>query len=171
MSLVHGRSSRCCVTSFAQVKTSSVGLLTVTVLLACASAQAGAVPLLETLQAEASHVRAGRAARLDLSAPRITTAGTHPQALRLDTVPASGSSPGMTGVRDLLEPEPADSLTPRTELNVRWQSSPGLVRVARKFRRNGLPVVRLWASGRNLLAIGINPQGKPGVYFTQTDPD
>jgi hypothetical protein len=136
---------------------SSVGLLTVTLLLACGSVQAASVPGLETLQAGANRVRAGRAAGLDLSGPRMTTAGTHPEALRLDTVRAWGSIPGVTGVRDALEPEPADSLTPRTEFNVRRQSSSELVHVARKFQRTGLPVVRLWASGRNLLAIGANP--------------
>jgi hypothetical protein len=49
---------------------------------------------------------------------------------------------------------------------VRWQK-PELERVVRSFRRTGLPIVHLWGSGRNVLAIGLNPHGVPGVYFTQ----
>jgi hypothetical protein len=59
---------------------------------------------------------------------------------------------------------------------IRWQNNPSfvnpkLVSLARNFRHNGLPIVHLWESGRNLLAIGLNPHGKPGIYFTQQLPD
>ena len=61
---------------------------------------------------------------------------------------------------------------------IHWQNqnnpsfvSPKLASLARNFRHNGLPVVHLWQSGRNLLAIGLNPHGKPGIYFTQQLPD
>ncbi len=53
---------------------------------------------------------------------------------------------------------------------VRWQK-PELERVVRSFRRTGLPVVHLWGSGRNVLAIGLSPHGVPGIYFTQKLPD
>jgi hypothetical protein len=49
--------------------------------------------------------------------------------------------------------------------------SPKVASLARNFRHNGLPIVHLWQSGRNLLAIGVNPRGKPGIYFTQQLPD
>jgi hypothetical protein len=49
--------------------------------------------------------------------------------------------------------------------------SPQVASLARNFRHNGLPIVHLWQSGRNLLAIGLNPHGKPGIYFTQQLPD
>jgi hypothetical protein len=45
--------------------------------------------------------------------------------------------------------------------------SPEWVRAARNFRRNGLPLVRLWESGHGLVALGLNPHGVPGIYFTQ----
>jgi hypothetical protein len=55
---------------------------------------------------------------------------------------------------------------------IKWESTPAnvnprIVSLARNFRHNGLPIVHLWGSGRNLLALGLNPHGKPGIYFTQ----
>jgi hypothetical protein len=60
--------------------------------------------------------------------------------------------------------------------SIRWQNnpsfvSPKLASLARNFRHSGLPIVHLWQSGRNLLAVGLNPHGKPGIYFTQQLPD
>jgi hypothetical protein len=52
-----------------------------------------------------------------------------------------------------------------------WQKRTEIERVVRNFRHNGLPLVRLWGEGRNLLAIGLNPHGVPGIYFTQKLPD
>ena len=49
---------------------------------------------------------------------------------------------------------------------VRSQRYPQLARLVRDYRRNGLPVARLWASGHGLLAIGLSPRGVPGLYFT-----
>ena len=53
-----------------------------------------------------------------------------------------------------------------------WQDgsapiSPTLVNLARNYHREGLPVVRLWQADRNVVAIGLNPHGVPGIYFTQ----
>jgi hypothetical protein len=64
----------------------------------------------------------------------------------------------------------------RLAFPIRWQNntgivSPRVVSLARNFRRNGLPVVHLWESGRNLLAIGFNPHGVPGIYLTQKMPE
>lgn len=53
---------------------------------------------------------------------------------------------------------------------VRWQK-PEVERVVRSFRRTGLPIVHLWGSGRNVLAVGLSPHGVPGIYFTQKLPD
>ena len=55
---------------------------------------------------------------------------------------------------------------------IKWENTPAnlnpkIVNLARNFRHNGLPIVHLWGSGRNLLALGLNPHGKPGLYFTQ----
>jgi hypothetical protein len=53
---------------------------------------------------------------------------------------------------------------------VRWQK-PEIERVVRNFRHQGLSLVHLWGSGRNVLAIGLSPHGVPGIYFTQRVPD
>lgn len=62
--------------------------------------------------------------------------------------------------------------SPRVGFPSRWQKtpanlSPQVVSLARNFRRNGLPILRLWGSGRNLVAVGLSPRRVPGVYFTQ----
>jgi hypothetical protein len=56
---------------------------------------------------------------------------------------------------------------------VRWQKEPEIIRKARSFRRQGLPLVHLWQSdsGEHLLAIGLNAHGVPGIYLTQKVPD
>ena len=58
----------------------------------------------------------------------------------------------------------------RTGLDLRWRETreiagPEIVSLIRNYRRDGLPVVQLWQSGQNLLAIGVNPHGLPGIYF------
>ncbi len=57
-------------------------------------------------------------------------------------------------------------------LDIRWRESreivgPDMVSMIRNYRRDGLPVVHLYQSGQNLLAIGVNPHGLPGIYFTR----
>jgi hypothetical protein len=64
----------------------------------------------------------------------------------------------------------------RVAFAIHWQTDPPIVSpkvasLARNFRHNGLPIVHLWQSGRNLLAIGLNPHGKPGIYLSQQLPD
>ena len=56
--------------------------------------------------------------------------------------------------------------------DIRWRESreivsPDVVSMIRNYRRDGLPVVHLYQSGQNLLAIGVNPHGLPGIYFTR----
>jgi hypothetical protein len=46
--------------------------------------------------------------------------------------------------------------------------SPTLIRMARNYHREGLPVVKLWQADRNMVSIGLNPHGMPGIFFTQT---
>jgi hypothetical protein len=56
---------------------------------------------------------------------------------------------------------------------IRWQKEPELLRQARAFRHQGLPLVHLWKSdsGEHLLAIGLNGHGVPGIWLTQKVPD
>ncbi|HEV7432707.1 MAG TPA: hypothetical protein VGN77_06655, partial [Steroidobacteraceae bacterium] len=58
------------------------------------------------------------------------------------------------------------------EFAIAWRESreivsPDVVSLVRNFRRNGLPIVHLYQSDRNLLAIGLNNHGMPGIYFTR----
>ena len=55
---------------------------------------------------------------------------------------------------------------------IRWRESrgianPDIVALVRNYRRIGLPLVHLWESDTNLLAIGLNSHGIPGIYFTR----
>jgi hypothetical protein len=45
--------------------------------------------------------------------------------------------------------------------------SPEVVSRVRNLRRSGLPIVHLWQSNNNVVALGLSPRGIPGVYFTQ----
>jgi hypothetical protein len=136
----------------------------------CAHAGGLANQVLQRAPASAAVHAAGHA--LQLPSPRLAvldaqregqlkTASTNfraaPQALNLDTDAA------------------AEAAT-RTAFPIRWQStplnvSPEVVHIAKHFRHEGLPLVRLWQSGRNLLHIGLNGHGMPGVWFTQRGAD
>jgi hypothetical protein len=66
----------------------------------------------------------------------------------------------------------------RASFPIRWQKyselvNPEVERMARNFRREGLPLVRLWqsGSGEHLVAVGLNPHGVPGIWLTQKVPD
>ena len=54
---------------------------------------------------------------------------------------------------------------------IQWRESreivgPELVSRIRNYKRDGLPVVRLWEAGQSRVAIGFNTHGMPGIYFT-----
>ena len=137
--------------------------------LACASTAVGntrADP-----PAASQRARAGHTGALDLSGPRMTTGGRRQSPLRLDAPRAASSVAAAISPR-----RPAAESYARASFAIRWQSSPEWVspewvRAARNFRRNGLPLVRLWESGRGLVALGLNPHGVPGLYFTQKIPN
>jgi hypothetical protein len=46
--------------------------------------------------------------------------------------------------------------------------SPHLVTLVRNYHHDGLPVVKLWQADRNMVSVGLNPHGVPGIFFTQT---
>jgi hypothetical protein len=77
------------------------------------------------------------------------------------------------GDRDTGQPDVRVERPARVAFTIRWQPPPGvkLQQLVRKFRRTGLPVLRLWQSGHSVLAFGLNPRGVPGLYLTRTDPD
>jgi hypothetical protein len=53
---------------------------------------------------------------------------------------------------------------------IAWERRSDIERAVRNFKQNGLPIVRLWGSGRSSLALGVNPKRVPGIYFTQALP-
>jgi hypothetical protein len=103
---------------------------------------------------------------LDLAGRRMPWAASRAQELRFSAQPALRTY--SAGDIRLADESAASAAGP---ISIHWQSKPEIVRVARQLRRNGLPIVRLWQSGPNLLAIGISPHGVPGIYFTQKGPD
>ena len=73
--------------------------------------------------------------------------------------------------RQFANTEPGAESRPQPTFVIHWQNKPDLLRVARNLRRNGLPLISLWRSGRSLAAIGLSPRGVPGLYFTQKAQD
>ena len=54
---------------------------------------------------------------------------------------------------------------------IQWRESreiagPEIISRIRNYKRDGLPVVQLWESQQSRVAIGLNPHGVPGIYFT-----
>jgi hypothetical protein len=137
---------------------------------------AGVVDSRAAPTAASQRARLAHGTALNLSGPQMAPMGARNQPpLPLDAPRPSLLLAGTISLRqpahDTLGPERAVESSARAAFAIRWHSSPELVRVARRFRRNGLPMVRLWESGRGLLAIGLNPHGVPGIYFTQKVPD
>jgi len=102
---------------------------------------------------------------LDLAAPPMQPVSEFGRPLRFDQVRGSSASANTTRqfTRTALDVE----FGPKSALEIHWQTRPELVRIARNFRRTGLPVVSLWHSGRGIVALGLSPRGVPGLYFTQ----
>jgi hypothetical protein len=111
----------------------------------------------------------GSRGALNLSLPAIS--GPTPRVQRFEASSHVSARPQDWSVH----PGPIDANADgpsRVAFAIHWQDevpfvSPKVASLARNFRHDGLPLVHLWHSGRNLLAIGLNPHGKPGIYFTQ----
>ncbi len=43
----------------------------------------------------------------------------------------------------------------------------GVEGFARRVRREGLPIARLWENKSSLVSLGLNQRGKPGLWFVQ----
>jgi hypothetical protein len=135
--------------------------------LAATAATAGAPAALTTTLGP-GRISAPRA--LDLSAPRAGPMSEQERSLRLDQ--SRGTSPTVNAQkRQFANTELGVESRPQPTFVIHWQNRPDLLRVARNLRRNGLPVVSLWRSGRSLAAIGLSPRGVPGLYFTQKAQD
>jgi hypothetical protein len=59
------------------------------------------------------------------------------------------------------------------EFGINWREGSNIVNPreivshAHNLRRTGLPIVHLWQSNKNLVALGLSPRGVPGVYFSE----
>lgn len=114
-------------------------------------------------------------------------AAAHPAMISLNALhPSLGSAhPAMPldvprqNTLDLRAPAP--QLAPAEEVlpgmhnpqGLHWEDasapvSPRLITLARNYHHDGLPVVKLWQANRNMVSIGLNPHGVPGIFFTQT---
>jgi hypothetical protein len=104
---------------------------------------------------------------LDLAAPQLRPVSELGQLLRFDQ--ARGSSATANATRQSTQTNFDVESRPQSAFVIHW-TRPGVVIIARNFRRSGLPVVTLWhagGGGRGLLALGLSPRGVPGIYFTQ----
>jgi hypothetical protein len=43
----------------------------------------------------------------------------------------------------------------------------GVAAMAQRFRREGLPLARLWENHTALVSLGLNSKGKPGIWLVQ----
>ena len=104
----------------------------------------------------ALHARVDLLARpqLSLDAPRPNTLNLHEARPHL---PAADSAEAL----------------PHNPQGLHWEDAsapvnPHLISLARNYHHDGLPVVKLWQADRNMVSIGLNPHGVPGIFFTQT---
>lgn len=105
----------------------------------------------------ALHPRVDLAARpqLSLDAPRPNTLNLHE------------AQPRLPAAVDLVE------TAAHNPHGLHWEDAsapvnPHLITLARNYHHDGLPVVKLWQADRNMVSIGLNPHGVPGIFFTQT---
>jgi hypothetical protein len=91
-----------------------------------------------------------------------------------ETTTASIAGASIAGPADANAPERvAASHAARGEFPIHWRESreiagPELVSRIRNYKRDGFPIVQLWqsTSDQSRVAIGVNPHGLPGIYFT-----
>jgi hypothetical protein len=142
-------------------------------LLASAAVMAGPLSnLARNIQGGGGHKTgaAPRVAAMSLAALRPNLGGSRPQ-MALDAPRANALNLHEAQPR-LPPPEgvPAGMHTPQ---GLHWEDAsapvnPHLISLARNYHHDGLPVVKLWQADRNMVSIGLNPHGLPGIFFTQT---
>ena len=137
---------------------------------------APAAPVMAGLSAERSAVHGAHAApALQLPSPRLAVINAERRGLHLESNhPAEFFRTPEERVQ--LTYAAAGASETRVAFPIRWQNlpvpvSPELVHIVKHFRHEGLPLVRLWQSGRNLLHVGLNGHGTPGIWFVQRSPD
>ncbi len=94
---------------------------------------------------------------LDLRAPGIDELGPSPAPAHRGFSPGT---PGEFSARDGSLPD-LGSRAGETRVMSRAES------LVRHFRREGLPLARLWETRSTLVSLGLNPKGKPGLWFVR----
>ncbi len=118
------------------------------------------------LAAKSARMQSGRLdfSRLDLRPPdsAVSVAEAHPVASETMAFPSFKR-------QNALEADRASNDLPALgNSNVRIMSKPE--EIARRVRREGLPLARLWESHSALLSLGLSPRGKPGLWLIQKLP-
>lgn len=124
-----------------------------------------------------THSRVQRATPVDIAAPALAMIRLKARVTPFDE-PHTESTLHVE-YRDLqnaadrgAEHQPTDAAGPAGPLALHWREShgivgPDVVKLARNYHRDGLPIVHLWQSDHSMLALGLNPHGVPGLYFTR----
>ena len=78
------------------------------------------------------------------------------------------------GIHRTPAPGVAEDEQDRSEAHfpIEWRAGPEIVdkdlaSLIKNYHRNGLPLVHLWQSEKNMVALGLNRHGLPGIYFTR----
>jgi hypothetical protein len=142
------------------------------VLLTCAAAMAGPLSNL------AANIQGGSIHKTG-TAPRVAAMSLAALRPNLGVRPQMALDAPRPNALNLHEPQPR---LPSPEAAVagihnpqglHWEDAsapvnPHLISMARNYHHDGLPVVKLWQADRNMVSIGLNPHGVPGIFFTQT---
>lgn len=153
------------------ISTSARTLALTAMLLASAAATAGPMDALASTVHKGAGNTARAAATMSVAALRPTlNLAQHPQ-MPLD-------SPRQNTLRlqaAELRPAPTEEQLggAHNPQGLHWEDasapvSPHLITLARNYHHDGLPVVKLWQANRNMVSIGLNPHGVPGIFFTQS---
>jgi len=115
------------------------------------------------------HQHSARTAMMNLAAAALAVSG--PDARQLQDEPRR-SSVGFRDAPQVSEVEGGMSERPGTQFPIQWRQGPEIVDPAvvsliKNYHRNGLPIVHLWEKDKNLVALGLNNHGLPGIYFTR----
>ena len=142
-------------------------------LLTSAAVMAGPLSNLAShIQGGSSHKTAAapRVAAMSLAALRPTLDVSRPQ-MALDA--PRQNTLNLHEAQPRLPPPEVAAAGIHNPQGLHWEDAsapvnPHLVSLARNYHHDGLPVVKLWQADRNMVSIGLNPHGLPGIFFTQT---
>jgi hypothetical protein len=137
---------------------------------------ANAAPIAESLAtaraAMASRAHSVGMMKLNIPPPALTATKAPTRPLPLDEPrPTRVNSQAMSSLPENYRNRDADPQLSGA-FPIQWRESreivsADIVSLVRNYRRDGLPIVQLYQSQQNRLAIGLNTHGVPGIYFTR----